>query len=65
MPDHKWQALLESVLTNVEPDAERRERLKARLRERDHLSSVYGAWCSGGDPTLLARIIRRLAKEVR
>ena len=65
MPDQAWQDLVESALTNIEPDAEKRKRLKARLRERDELGWLYAAWCSGCDATSVGRIVHRLAKELR
>lgn len=65
MPNHKWQALVESVLENVEPDAARRARLKARLGADSALGALYGAYRFGGDPTEIARTIRHLALKIR
>jgi len=65
MPDARWNALIDSVLAGVEPDAEARARLKIRLRENGSLGQMYSCWCQGGDATGIARIIRHLARDVR
>lgn len=63
MRDPRWDSLVETTLSGVEPCKGLRDRLVARLRESGDLGTLYAMWTEGGDPAWLARILRRLAEE--
>lgn len=61
--DDRWQQMVDDALSSVEPNPERRELLKGRLRDEGSLGMLYSAWKSGGDPTRIARLIIGLARK--
>lgn len=65
MNNEQWHRLVESVLTNVEPDEQRRSMICRRLREHSATGMLYSAWVSGGDPTWIGRILAALARKER
>ncbi len=65
MPDEKWNSLVNSVLSNLEPVDERRDALRDRLRADGTLGQLYSEYKCGGDMTEIGRRIRRLAEKAR
>jgi hypothetical protein len=63
MRDPRWDSLVETTLSGVEPCKGSRDRLALKLRESGDLGMLYVMWTQGGDPKWLARILRRLAEE--
>lgn len=55
---------MDSVLTGMEPDPDARVRLRRRLSQNGTLGMLHSAWATGGDPTALARILLKAAKEL-
>ena len=56
---------MDDVLSGIEPDQQRRDRLRVRLRERGDLGMLYSMWVQGQDSTAIGRMLRRLALEAR
>lgn len=62
--DEEWENLVDSVLREIEPEADQRRRLRERMRDARHTGPLHAALACGGDPRAIAKVLRHLAAEL-